>query len=541
MTDYLILGGGLAGCVLASRLKEYVPSLRITIVETGPNEHDHPLITEPMGTMQLHNSEFEYNYKTVPQKHYDGGEVFNAGGKLLSGSSCVNYAAWTRGDRADYDLWGKLVNDKRWSYDGQLPYFRKTETHHDPKADPHQHGFNGPIHSTPALGRTYPLTKNLKEAYLSIGVKAIPDHNGGDNKGMAPHIENWYEGKRQPAGKAYGLNGIDIRTNSTVRRILLDQRKAVGVELATGEIIRADKEVILCCGVFRSPQILMLSGIGPKDELEKHGIDQLVDSPEVGKNFSDHPAVTQFYRIKEPEKGLCAPSPQFNHPIYIEGFPTDYIITESVPESSIVEAIRKDQASATHDVTSHPHVSPPRSHYEILPMYAPTEVPLTDMNVPFDGSIISIGLINLLPTSRGTVTLASTDPSAHPAIDPNYYATEVDRVILRASMRRNMAAFESPAGQAVVAEEVAPAGFPALTSKSTDEQLDARVMRCAASFYHTAGTASMGKVVDTECRVQGVEALRIVDASVVPTPISAHYMVCIYALAEQMAAIIAGK
>ncbi|KAI4087824.1 MAG: hypothetical protein LQ344_006516 [Seirophora lacunosa] len=205
------------------------------------------------------------------------------------------------------------------------------------------------------------------------------------------------------------------------------------------------------------------------------------------------------------------------------------------------KAIEQDESLAMMDVASHPLVALPRSQYEILPMYAPTEVPLTDLNIPLDGSIITVGLINLLPTSRGTLTIASPDPTADPLIVPNYCATEVDRVILRTAMRHNVAALESPAGQEVVAEEVAPAGFPKLTSTSTDEELDARVNRCAASFYQKAGTVSMSEVVDTECRVKGVDALRVVNASVVPTPISAHYMVCIYALAEQMAAMIAGK
>ncbi|KAL8702859.1 MAG: hypothetical protein Q9201_003972 [Fulgogasparrea decipioides] len=546
MADYLILGGGLAGCVLASRLKEYDPSLSITLIETGPNEHDHPLITEPMGTMQLHNSPFEYNLKTVPQKHYDGREVFQAGGKLLSGSSSVNYGAWTRGDRSDFDLWGKMVNDERWSYEGFLPYFRRTETHHDPQADPHQHGFDGPIHSTPALSRTYPLTERLKEAYLKIGVKPIHDHNGGDNKGMAPHVENWHKGKRQPAGKAYGLEGVKVMTNTTVKRIILEDgqssssRRAKGVELTSGQTLDASKEVIVSCGAFRSPQLLMLSGIGPTDELEKHSIPVLVESPEVGKNLCDHSALTQFYRIHDPEKGLCAPNSAFNHPSYLEGFPTDYIIAESAPSSTLKHALQLD--SPDQSITdNHPSLSPPRSHYEILPMYAPTEVPLTNMNIPLDGSIISIGILNLLPTSRGRLALASTNPVADPLIDPNYYSTQFDRAVLRAAMRRNMAAFETPEGQAVVAEEIAPAGFPSLTSKSTDEELDARVRRAAASFYHAAGTASMGRVVDTECRVKGVDGLRVIDASVIPTPISAHYMVVVYALAEQMAEIIAGK
>ena len=438
-----------------------------------------------------------------------------------------------------------MVNDERWTYDGLLPYFRKTENHHDPQADPHQHGFNGPIHSTPALGRTYPLTKQLKEAYLKIGVKLISDHNGGDNKGMAPHVENWHNGKRQPAGKAYGLQGVEVLTNTTVKRIVLqdeprNMKKVTGVELTSGQILKANKEVIVCCGSLRTPQLLMLSSIGPADELKKHHIPLLVEAPDVGKNLFDHGSLTQFYRIRNPENGLCAPSPNFNHPTYLEGFPTDYIIAESVPNSVIKSALQVDFPE--HSVTdNHPHLFPPRSHYEILPMYAPTEVPLTNMNIPLDGSIISIGIINLLPTSRGSITLTSTDPAAAPLFDPNYYATHTDRAVMRAAMRRNMSAFETPEGQAIIVEEVPPAGFPPLTSKSTDAELDARVRRCGGTFYHTAGTASMGRVVDAECRVKGVAGLRVVDASVIPTPISAHFMVAVYALAEQMAEIIAGK
>ena len=438
-----------------------------------------------------------------------------------------------------------MVDDERWTYDGLLSYFRKTESHHDPQADPHQHGFNGPIHSTPALSRTYPLTRQLKEAYLKIGVKPISDHNGGDNKGMAPHVENWHKGKRQPAGKAYGLKDVEVLTNTTVKRIVLQDdpgnlRKVTGIELTSGQILAASKEVIVCCGALRTPQLLMLSGIGPADELKKHHIPLLVEAPDVGKNFFDHGSLTQFYRIRDPENGLCAPSSNFNHPTYLEGFPTDYIIAESAPNAVIKSALQVDfpEDSVTDN---HPHLLPPRSHYEILPMYAPTEVPLTNMNIPLDGSIISIGIINLLPTSRGSIALSSTDPAADPLFNPNYYATHTDRAVMRAAMRRNMSAFETPEGQAIIVEEVPPAGFPPLTSKSTDAELDARVRRCGGTFYHTAGTASMGRVVDAECRVKGVAGLRVVDASVMPTPISAHFMVAVYALAEQMAEIIAGK
>ena len=432
-----------------------------------------------------------------------------------------------------------MVDDERWTYNSLRPYFRKAETHHDPHADPIEHGFNGPIHSTPALDRTYPLTKYLKEAYHKIGVAPNPDHNSGNNKGIAPHVENWYKGKRQPAGKAYGLKGVEVLTNKTVRKIILENTsgklKATGVELTSGQVLIA-AEIVMCCGAIRTPQVLMLSGIGPVEELNKHNIPVLLDSPEVGKNFSDHSSITQFYRLRNPEKGLSAPA--LNHPTYLEGFPTDYIIAESAPTPTVKHALEADSPDQAPITDDHPYLYPPRSHYEILPMYAPTEVPLTDMNIPLNGSIISIGIIGLLPTSRGSVTLASTDPTQDPLIDPNYYATHVDRAVLRAALRRNISAFETAEAQAVVAEEVPPAGYPALNSESTDDELDARVRRCAGTFYHTSGTASMGRVVDTECRVKGISGLRVVDASVVPAPISAHYMVMVYALAEQMADII---
>ena len=373
----------------------------------------------------------------------------------------------------------------------------------------------------------------------------MQDHNGGANNGMAPNVENWYKGKRQPAGMAYDMARVDVLTNTMARRVIIEntiesRKRAMGVELASGEIIKASKEVIICCGAIRSPQLLMLSGVGPTDKLHKHGIQELVNSPGVGRNLWDHAAVTQFYRVKNPEKGVCVGSPAFDDPAYLEGFPTDYIIVESVPIPLLLPAMQLDTSNGEKPTNSHPHLSPPRSHYEILPMYARAEVPLTNSHIPQDGSIMSIGLINLLPTSRGSITLASTDPHTDPIIDPNYYATETDRVILRTALRRNMSAFETPEAQGI-AEEVPPLGLPRLNSKSTDEEIDTRVRRSAGTFYHTAGSCSMGSVVDTECRVIGVEALRVVDASVVPVPISAHPMVCLYALAEQMADIIAGK
>lgn len=298
MAEYLVLGGGLAGCVLASRLKQYDPSVSVTLVEGGPDEHANPLMIEPMGTFQLHMSNFEYNYCTTPQANYDGRQVYNSGGKVLSGSSSVNYAMWTRGGADDYNLWAKLVSDNKWSYEGLLPFFRKSETHHDIKnGNPRQHGFDGPIHTT-ASARDYPLRDLLRSAFFKgTNLPFNQDPNGGNPIGVAPYTENWRDGKRQPAGKAYGLDGVNIITNAWVSRIILDGKTAKGAELSNGQKIFASREVIVSCGAIRTPQVLMLSGIGPAAELAKHGIKQEIDSPEVGLNFHDHIAMCQFYKV----------------------------------------------------------------------------------------------------------------------------------------------------------------------------------------------------------------------------------------------------
>ncbi|KAL8681146.1 MAG: hypothetical protein Q9186_002739 [Xanthomendoza sp. 1 TL-2023] len=427
-------------------------------------------------------SEFEYNYRTVPQAHYDNRQVYNAGGKLLSGSSSVNYAMWTRGGKADYDLWATIVDDPRWSYEGLLPYFRRTETHHDPEGgDPRQHGFQGPIHTT-ASERTYPLQKLLHTAFTKgTGLSAITDANDGAPIGIAPYIENWYQGKRQPAGKAYGLQGVNILTNARVRRIVIEDGIAKGAELVDGRKIMTYREVI----------------------------GQLISCRSMGF----------YHRLFLPSESLDR--------------------GEKAPPREALKAAMV--SNGLSDITDfHPHLQSTRGHIEILPIYAPTEAPLTDLNIPFDGTCITSGVLNLLPTSRGSVRLASANPDDDPLINPNYYATEADRVVIREGMRLAMRAFETPEGQEIVDHEVVLNGFSPLTSTSTDEEIDARVRRSAATWFHPAGSAAMGKVVDCDLRVFGVKGLRVVDASVFPCPIGAHYQVATYAVAERAAEMIVG-
>ena len=265
------------------------------------------------------------------------------------------------------------MQDDKWSYEGLLPYFRRTETHHNIKdVDPNQHGSAGPIHTT-SMARKYPLTNLIWDAFLSTGLAATKDANGGNPLGVAPYTENWRDGKRQPSGKAYGLKGVNVVTNTFVRRIIMEGNVAVGAELIDGRVIRANKEVILSCGSIRSPQVLLLSGIGPKRELVKYGIEQLVDSPDVGANFNDHTCLALFYKVKNPELSRVAGAAGWTDPSYLHGLPADVVATANADKEKLKEALVKDGHTNVDD--SQPHLAPTRGHIEILPIYAPAEAP----------------------------------------------------------------------------------------------------------------------------------------------------------------------
>ncbi|KAI0903319.1 hypothetical protein F4823DRAFT_568797 [Ustulina deusta] len=343
--DYIIAGGGIAGCVVASRLKHYQPSSRILLIEAG---------------------------------------------------------GWTRGAKADYDGWAEIVNDQRWSYEGQLPYFKMTERWFSDNPEAlNSHGRDGTlqIESPTYTNRIYPLTKITEEAWAEIGVNKLPgaDMNAGTNLGLGELNENRSNGARQIAPLVYPLDGITVQTDTLVQSIVLDGSRATGILLADGTEI-SSQEVIVAAGAYRTPQLLMLSGIGPRETLEKHGIEVKIGNPDVGKNFNDHVKVHLNWRLKDPSKGYAA-------------------------------AIAKDEGE--NAVTpEHYLLKRDRALMETLVMYLGTPP------VAVDGTHISSALIALKPTSRGTVTITSKDPKDAPLLDPNYFATEVDKAVWRHSLRR---------------------------------------------------------------------------------------------------------
>ncbi|KAF4625318.1 hypothetical protein G7Y89_g12849 [Cudoniella acicularis] len=533
--DYIVVGGGIGGSVVASRLTQRDTKLAVILLEAGSDPTNHPLVPDASTALQVRGTELNWNYTTIDQENLGGRACNASAGKALGGGSAINSGGWIRGDAKDYDHWAKVVNDPRWSYKGFLPYFRKTETYHDAGADRAQHGFSGPIHTqtAPTSNRNYPMREQTKAAFNSIGIKEIKDANCGNPQGLAECTEAWKNGKRQLASHAYPLNGVQVMTGKLVKRVIIeekDNRKvALGVELSDGSILGATREVILCAGTYRTPQVLMLSGIGSASELLKHNIPQILDLPEVGKNLHDHLGTTQFWKLRNPEKGLSAGSPNFNNPAYMLGLPLDWVAVHTVPAQGLKDALVHDGEMASLDV-SHTQLDD-RSQLEFYIIYAAASA---DPPIPFDGTHISSSVVGLLPTSRGSVTISSNNPHDDPVIDPNYYATEHDKYVMRSGLKLvGKMLLETQEGLNIVTQEAVPDGLKPLSSILNDEDLDARVRASGNTLFHPGGTASMGKVVDSHLRVIGIEGLRIVDASVIPVPIASHYQACIFALGEQ--------
>ncbi|KAK7754391.1 hypothetical protein SLS62_003684 [Diatrype stigma] len=471
--DYIIAGGGLAGCVLASRLKQYQSSARILVIEAGPDVSGNKDILL-FNSLNFIGGRFDWAYKTVPQKHYEGRQVDIPSGRALGGGSVINGCGWFRGAEADFDSWAEAVDDPRWSYQGQLPYFKMTEKWYSGE-NAEQHGQDGKlqIESPISTNRIYPLADIVEKSWEEFGVHKLPgnDFNAGKNLGGYGELnENRLKGARQIAPLAYSLDGVTVLTDTLVASVLINENNvATGVRLADGTEIQS-KEVIISAGAYRTPQILMLSGLGPKNTLEKHGIETKVDIPQVGKNFNDHIMIHLNWKLKDPSKGYALGS---NNPLFAEsqfamGTPLSSVACTGMPRDGLEAAIAKDDGKVDPD------------HYLLKRDWAMMENLVMYLAVPplaIDGTHISNALMGMKPTSRGTVTIASKDPKDAPLIDPNYFATEVDKFVWRHSLRRITAFMtgNTALGRDIVEAETPRPGFEPLSVDATDDYLDRRV------------------------------------------------------------------
>ncbi|OTB08085.1 putative GMC oxidoreductase [Hypoxylon sp. CI-4A] len=539
--DYVIVGGGLSGSVLASRLKRSLPNSSVLLLEAGPDPtpEEHDVVTL-LGGFALQGTALDWQYKTAPTPSTADRVHTLTHGKTLGGGSVVNYGGWSRGDPPDYDVWSeRLGGDRRWNYEGLLPYFKSTEFFFDPSASAKYHGFDGPLKVTPVgasnAARKYPLREPVAQAWRELGIKRKLDPFSGRLAGLSDYYETWEDGKRRPAHSAYPLDGVDVRTSHLVSQILFEETdngpKAIGVKLADDRTVTAKKEVIISAGSLQTPRLLLRSGIGDPSLLAKHHIPNVLSLPSVGQEYFDHFALFQWYKVKDPSRGLAVGHPNLSDPVFVSGMPGDWVVNTGLPRDVLEKALDEDGVSGE---AREALLQPGRVFAETLVVYHPLAP-----GFPLDGSILCTSTMLTVPSSRGRISLSEDIDNTNPHIEPNYFTTAFDRAALIHNVRQTLKAMlGTDALKNYVECEVAFPGMTPLTPDSSDKDIEDRIRAVGVAHFHAAGSCPMGAVVDGDLKVKGVENLRICDASVFPAPVGGHPMATLYAVAEQAADII---
>jgi 4-pyridoxate dehydrogenase len=493
--DYIIVGAGSAGCVLANRLSAD-GAARVLLIEAGPRDR-HPFIHIPLGMGKMHEyGMFDWGYQTDPEPSLNGRRIEAMRGKVLGGSSSINVMAYTRGHRGDYDRWAQK-GALGWSYADVLPYFKRGETWE--RGENPWRGGSGPI-GTEFAKTSDPIYDAWLAAAKAAGMPVTDDYNGKEQEGFGRGQYTIRNGYRSSAATAYlkparGRPNLIVETGAHACAVSTRGTRATGVEYAKarGEriVAEAGREVILCAGAFNTPPLLMRSGVGPAAHLSEMGIKPVVDLP-VGRNLQDHLAVLIFFARHN--------------------------------ESTF----RRDMRFAVPDIEFMFRGAPAQTHLWF---------PLLRPAYP-DGYAIRPTLLH--PDSRGQILLRSTDPEAPPRIVYNFFSAPNDLPRLREGFRLARLAAYAPPMSAFRGKEVSPG-----EEVETDAEIDAFIRRTAITAHHPCGTCAMGigpdTVTDAELRVRGIEGLRVVDASVMPDLVSAHINACVLMIAEKASDMILGK